>query len=194
MPLDELAISALQSDALVEAVTGPTTLAEIVEEGELVEAELKKRKLMNDELEKQVARTKEIYAQHKVICATMRAEVPVIQTQAQTDLQAVRDVVVQYDETVQELLMKKWRLDEMQRDEAQPFAQPDVQLPLKLDAEKYKKICATIRAEVPFLQETVKTAINFSGFSQCVCSLIVSYAPRALPHTYAPCRAMGRDP
>ena len=132
--------------------------------------------------------------QHKVICTTMRAEVPVIQTQAQTDLQAVRDVVVQYDETVQELLMKKWRLDEMQRDEAQPFAQPDVQPPLKLDAEKYKKICATIRAEVPFLQETVKTAINFSGFSQCVCSLIVSYAPRALPHTYAPSRAVGRDP
>ena len=34
--LDELATSALQSDALVEAVTGPTTLAEIVEEGKLV--------------------------------------------------------------------------------------------------------------------------------------------------------------
>ena len=40
----------------------------------------------------------------------------------------------------------------------------------------------------------VESAINFSGFSQCVCSLIVSYAPRALPHTYAPCRAVGRDP
>ena len=58
----------------------------------------------------------------------------------------------QYDETVKELLMKKWRLDEMQRDEASPFAKADAQpLPLKLDAEKYKKICATIRAEVPFL-------------------------------------------
>lgn len=133
VPLDELATSALQSDALVDAMTGPT-LAEIVEEGELVEAELKKRKLINDELEKQVARTKEIYADHKQICATMRAEIPVIQTQAQADLQAVRDVVVQYDETVKELLMKKWRLDEMQRDEASPFAKADAQPPLKLDA------------------------------------------------------------
>ena len=133
VPLDELATSALQSDALVDAMTGPT-LAEIVEEGGLVEAELKKRKLINDALEKQVARTKEIYADHKEICATMRAEIPIIQTQAQTDLQAVRDVVVQYDETVKELLMKKWRLDEMMRDEASPFAQPDAQPPLKLDA------------------------------------------------------------
>ena len=134
VPLDELATSALQSDALVEAVTGPTTLAVIVEENDLVEGELKKRKLINDELEKQVARTKEIYANHKNICATMRAEIPMIQTQAQTDLQAVRDVVVKYDETVKELLMKKWRLDEMQRDEASPVAQPDAQPPLKLDA------------------------------------------------------------
>ena len=137
VPLDELTLSGLPYDALVEAVTAPTNmnLAQMVEEGELVEAELKKRKLMNDELEKQVARTKEIYAQHKNICATMRAEVPIIQTQAQTDLQAVRDVVVQYDETVKEILMKKWRLDEVQRDEAPPFAKADAQpLPLKLDA------------------------------------------------------------
>ena len=46
----------------------------------------------------------------------------------------MRDVVVQYDETVKELLMKKWRLDEMQSTESSPFAQPDAQPPLKLDA------------------------------------------------------------
>ena len=179
-----------------KSVLRSPTLAEIVEEGELVEAELKKRKLINDELEKQVARTKDIYADHKQICATMRAEIPVIQTQAQTDLQAVRDVVVQYDETVKELLMKKWRLDEVQRDEAPPFAKADAQpIPLKLDALDLRAPTdAAIKAEIPIIQKTVKTAINFSGFSQCVCSLIVSYAPRALPHTYAPCRAVGRDP
>ena len=119
----------------------------------------------------------------------------IIQTSAQAVVQRLRDEISSYDTTMCEFMMKKWRYEEMMRNEASPFAKADAQpLPLKLDAEKYKKICATIRAEVPFLQETVKTAINFSGFSQCVCSLIVSYAPRALPHTYAPCRAMGRDP
>ena len=144
VPLDELATSALQSDALLEAVTGPTnmTLAQMAEENELIEAELKKheqaikrRKLQNDELEKQAERTKAIYEEHKITCAIMHAEIPIIQTQAQADLQAVRDVVVQYDETVKEILMKKWRLDEVQRDEASPFAKADAQpLPLKLDA------------------------------------------------------------
>ena len=55
-------------------------------------------------------------------------------------------------------------------------------------------IVQTCAIELPRIKEAVKMAITFSGFSQCVCSLIVSYAPRALPHTYAPCRAVGRDP
>ena len=62
---------------------------------------------------------------------------------------------------------------------------------IKTEVSMIENTCAI---ELPRVKVAVKMAITFSGFSQCVCSLIVSYAPRALPHTYAPCRAMGRDP
>jgi hypothetical protein len=136
MSLDELATSAFASDALLEAVTGPTetTLAQIMRENEEIEAECKKRKLMNDRLQEQVKRTAEIYNDHKKICATMRAEVPVIQTQAQTDLQKVRDVITEYDESMKDLLFKKWRLDDTMRTEALPCAQDKDTAPtLKLE-------------------------------------------------------------
>ena len=136
MSLDELATSAFASDALLEAVTGPTetTLVQIMRENEEIEVECKKRKLMNDKLQEQVQRTTEIYNNHKKICATMRAEVPVIQTQAQADLQKVRDVITEYDKSIKDLLFKKWRLDDTMRTEALPCAQAEDTAPtLKLE-------------------------------------------------------------
>ncbi|MCH1570305.1 MAG: hypothetical protein L7S64_03105 [Longimicrobiales bacterium] len=136
MSLDELATSAFASDALLEAVTGPTetTLVQIMRENEEIEVECKKRKLMNDKLQEQVQRTTEIYNDHKKICATMRAEVPVIQTQAQADLQKVRDVITEYDKSIKDLLFKKWRLDDTMRTEALPCAQAEDTAPtLKLE-------------------------------------------------------------
>ena len=123
--LDEIATSALHSDALLEAATGPTdpfmTLAQISVEGEINTAIAEivgKRKLLLEEL-------------------------------------------------------------------------GNVNTRIKTEVSMIEQTCAI---ELPRVKVAVEMAITFSGFSQCVCSLIVSYAPRALPHTYAPCRAMGRDP
>ena len=173
--LDETTSSALQADALMEAATQSSpsmTLSQLKTENDVTEQAaqcLAKRKLVFEQMHKLNDDLMRDWKQYKKICATIHAEVPVVHNATLAALESVQPLIARYDSMINSIISKKQTLD---------FLEAPVSALLDFTPSR--------RTDCAF--------VNFCGFSQCVCSLIVSYAPRALPHTYAPCRAVGRDP
>ena len=175
--IDETTSSALQADALMEAKapSSPSmsmTLSQLKTENDVTEQAaqcLAKRKLVFEQMHKLNDDLMRDWKQYKKICATIHAEVPVVHNATLAALESVQPLIARYDSMINAIISKKQTLD---------FLEAPISALLDFTPSR--------RTDCAF--------VNFCGFSQCVCSLIVSYAPRALPHTYAPCRAVGRDP
>lgn len=129
--IDDVASSALQSDALQEATTHCITLEQLKVESDITEHAVKslaKRKLVYDATRKLNGDLEDELERYKKVCATIKAEVPVLQETVQLAMLEMHPLIAQYDDLVNAVIGKKQAVDGLKQTiDSLPFAHAEVE-------------------------------------------------------------------